>query len=828
MADQLGTLLRRLRRRSGLTQERLAERSGVSVSTIRRLETGSSGDHRRGTLGLLADALDVGPEERAQLLATPATTRSEPARVPQPQEPATVPAARVADEPDHTAAQRRRPPAPGRTAPPVLAAAADELAIEVRRRWQREEEHRRVHDPFPLPVRWQEAPALLTDHAENIQRLLPGATSHTMDLSGDLGSVAEVYRRVSSGRLVVLGRAGSGKSILTIRFVLEFLKSRAPGGRLPVIFTLGSWDPTTVALRDWLIDRLVRDHPQLARTAPGGATLAAALVDADLVLPVLDGFDETAASLRCATLRALNDTSLPLLLTSRADEFAEAVDAVHAPLVWAAGIELTDLTRDNLLAYLPRTARPIVDGHGHGHGDGHGLGRTGAVWDVVLAQLRDSEETAASVNLAGVLSTPLMVALARTMYSEAPDRDAAELLDTERFPAEHSLEEHLLAGFVPAVYRRAVPERPVGRRPPRKRNRDPEHAERWLGYLAHHLVRLKRQDLAWWRIGESLRRSTRVVIVVAVSALCAAAADGLSTLLLHQDTFGRTLVRAAFTGSVAGLTVGAVYAIMIALGNEIIEPAPVRLRLPGRGRGRGLGRRTVRTFIARFGTALLGGFVLGVGNGCGRAVQGTLYRDLPLPNGSVAESILIDMLVFEVIFGVGGGLVFGLLAVFEAPQDAASAATPVSLLASNRATVVRQVLFLAPTLTLVVVFGGSLIVHLFPGSLEPSAWGVSDGLRAGAVYGVAGSLTYALLFTAWGQWVVFSRVWLPLTGKLPWDTDAFLDDAYRRGVLRQVGAVYQFRHIRLQHHLGRSFRGRRTAYASDRRGRETRRTPRRR
>jgi hypothetical protein len=29
----------------------------------------------------------------------------------------------------------------------------------------------------------------------------------------------------------------------------------------------------------------------------------------------------------------------------------------------------------------------------------------------------------------------------------------------------------------------------------------------------------------------------------------------------------------------------------------------------------------------------------------------------------------------------------------------------------------------------------------------------------------------------------------------------FLDDACRRGVLRQVGAVYQFRHARLQAHL---------------------------
>lgn len=78
--------------------------------------------------------------------------------------------------------------------------------------------------------------------------------------------------------------------------------------------------------------------------------------------------------------------------------------------------------------------------------------------------------------------------------------------------------------------------------------------------------------------------------------------------------------------------------------------------------------------------------------------------------------------------------------------------------------------------------------------------------------GLGGAFSYALAFTAWGQWVILARVWLPLTGKLPWNTVAFLDDAYQRGVLRQTGAVYQFRHSRLQHHLGDNYRRHHTAY----------------
>ena len=74
----------------------------------------------------------------------------------------------------------------------------------------------------------------------------------------------------------------------------------------------------------------------------------------------------------------------------------------------------------------------------------------------------------------------------------------------------------------------------------------------------------------------------------------------------------------------------------------------------------------------------------------------------------------------------------------------------------------------------------------------------------GAVGGLAGALAYVFAFTAWGQWIVLARIWLPLTGKLPWAMTAFLADAYESGVLRQAGAAYQFRHARLQDHLGKT------------------------
>ena len=59
--------------------------------------------------------------------------------------------------------------------------------------------------------------------------------------------------------------------------------------------------------------------------------------------------------------------------------------------------------------------------------------------------------------------------------------------------------------------------------------------------------------------------------------------------------------------------------------------------------------------------------------------------------------------------------------------------------------------------------------------------------------------TVALRFP-WAAFVV-TRCRLALTGLLPLRLMTFFADAWRRGVLRQAGGVYQFRHAHLQDHL---------------------------
>lgn len=711
VTSQFGALLRQLRLRAELTQEALAGRSGLGVRTVRGLETGERSEPRVATVRLLAEALELDSAERVALLS----------------------AAGHVDTPN---------------APDPLADATYELAHAVRARWQREEEQRRVHDPYPLPVRWVPAPAELTDSWSNIRRARAGDRATPLDLTGGLDQIVEVYRRIPSGRLVVLGRAGSGKTILTLRFVLGLLPTRAPTDPVPVIFGLGTWNPTTTGLRDWLTAQLERDHPGLSATGPTGSSLAAALVEAGRVLPVLDGFDEIADGLHRPALAALNATTLPIVLTSRDDEYA------GADVLAAAGcVVLTDLSPTDLADYLPRTSRR-------------------AAWEPVLADLPGQ--------LASVLTTPLMVGLARTVYSDTPDHDPVELLDTDRFPTAEAIEDHLLGDFVPTVYRDA----------------DPERAGHWLGYLAHHLDRLGTRDLAWWRLSASPGGAASTTVLAVVAALAVLCVDmTIETILIGVNR----------TSAVAAVGLGAMFGVAAVLAQQIVlrrhpaalEPSRVRLRLR---RGTGQTRRRVAT---RAQVGFLVGLLVGAGLGGLRELLRALSPDYR-PNPVLT---VIDAAVFGLVMGLAAALVLGFMAAFETPLAVRSASGPAELLRANRTTVLVQLLVFVPAFA--VAFPGVLWLMV-------QAWGrlgleaVSAvrfpfdqffALAIGLIGGLGGGLGYVLCLTAWGRWLVLARLWLPLTGRLPWALLSFMEDAYRRGVLRRAGAVYQFRHARLQDHL---------------------------
>jgi hypothetical protein len=79
------------------------------------------------------------------------------------------------------------------------------------------------------------------------------------------------------------------------------------------------------------------------------------------------------------------------------------------------------------------------------------------------------------------------------------------------------------------------------------------------------------------------------------------------------------------------------------------------------------------------------------------------------------------------------------------------------------------------------------------------------GLIFGLLIGLTGGVAVAIMIGAAWPSYMFDRNWQALLRRVPWPLFSFLEDAHRRGVVRQVGAVYEFRHIELQRHLARQY-----------------------
>jgi len=335
---------------------------------------------------------------------------------------------------------------------------ADQLATAIEAQWEAEAHLRRLYQPAPLAVSWEAATADLVDEWPSLvasalswpgapARADPGWADGPAGLSGSENELGDVLtRRVPTGRLVVLGEPGAGKTMLLLRLVLDLMARRRPGGAVPVLVSLSSWDPARQSLHGWLTATLTTDHSWLREPfsqATGDLTRVQALLDRRLLLPILDGLDEMPGAPRALALTKINEVLRPgerIVVSSRLDEFREAV---HSPLgsgrtlSGAAGIVLGALDPADIGRYLRQ-------------GEGR---RTTARWDPVLAVL------GTTAPIAHVLRTPLMTSFARTVYNPRPGEqttslpDPAELCDRGRLPTARHVERQLFDAFLPAAYR---------------------------------------------------------------------------------------------------------------------------------------------------------------------------------------------------------------------------------------------------------------------------------------------------------------------------------------------------------------------------------------
>jgi DNA-binding SARP family transcriptional activator len=686
----------------------------------------------------------------------------------EPRPPRTVPESSAAD-------------AGGAVAAPVagprddrLERAVRELASAISRQWTVEVEMRSLNRPEPVPVRWSGTGRQVAAVASAVLGDGPdGARPDRLTLTGGLGDVVAQFRQIPARQLVVLGEPGAGKSVLAILFTLGLLAEPLPGEPIPVLLPLASWNPHREHLHRWLARRLVQEYPALANRSAYGPDAATRLVLEGRIIPVLDGLDETPPALHAAAIDALDRAvagGRPLVVTCRSSDYELAVNQAGSMLARAAVVEIEPVGVEDAIAFLTARRR---------------LGETR--WQPLVDHLHRNP---AGV-LAQALRTPLMVDLARTAYAH-PGSNPADLCDSTRFPDRGAIEGHLLDAYLPAVYRQAPAPPAQHDRPASARSYEPRQAERWLTFLAQHVHRLPTGNLAWWRLDKAVPRLISSLYLGLPAAVLFAVAGWLA---------GGPVI-----GTVYGLSFAVAGCVTHAFGRR---PGPLHVEFRMRG--------TAVRFLRRFVVGVVMAVILGLG-------------------WSLSVGVVV---LLAVVFG----LAIGVHVWLGTPVDAKLVSSPASVLRNDRLAAVSFSLSLTASLGLfygmafaftrevrfigvlddrfdlaLVLAGGaaSALLGLFlmgavgsvayglagaavGGLVFPRATDPATAFAVGVVFGLAVGLTMCLA-RAWGASVP-TRLWLAARGRTPLRLMRFLDDAHRRGVLRQVGAVYQFRHVRLEERL---------------------------
>ncbi|WP_078559565.1 NACHT domain-containing protein [Streptomyces sp. PRh5] len=202
------------------------------------------------------------------------------------------------------------------------------------------------------------------------------------------------------------------------------------------------------------------------------------------------------------------------------------------------------------------------------------------------------------------------------------------------------------------------------------------------------------------------------------------------------------------------------------------------------------------------------GFAVGLASGSAIGVtHWTVLGIQSLLTGTPSYTFT-TMLSFSSAFGLAVGIAHGLAGK---PADLTTSVGPAAFLEQDRKIFHRlwMGVGLAVGAAFLLCYGveyavrGGIPYGLGRGTTSGQA--ISMGplhiLNRGLAYGLTVGLAAALSHNAWWHYTL-ARHHLAAHRHLPLDLTAFLTDAHeRRGVLRQLGTIHQFRHIDLQHHL---------------------------
>ena len=468
---------------------------------------------------------------------------------------------------------------------------ADLLAVAVNTQWERAAGERGLLAQ-PIPVTWGRPSRPLAGPvaaAAGSRRFdpLPGLTpaGETQLAAGQIDDLHAVYGGLRSGRLVIAGAPGSGKSSAAVLLVLAALKhrDRVPAKDhvkvpVPVLFTAQDWDPRRQPVKEWLTGRLQETYPLFAGWA--GAANAGGLIDAGKVTVILDGLDEIAEDLRPVALQALDQVSFRVVVLSRTGEMASAASQ-RGVLQGAVAVELRVIDPATAASYLEGVQLdPPPDG-----------------WHDLINRIRASPASP----LTEALNNPLTLTLIRDTYQSGDDaRELVDYCDTiqQRVPAAQAAEEvtgHLLDRVLPAAYA------PRPGQPPRY---DLQTAQNALIKIAARMNQDGTRDLQWWRIPRWIPSAQRIVVSGLVSGLVFGLVAGLMFGLGFG--FAVNLVSGLVTGLMFGFAVGVMAGLVAGVAAHGTGGPPAKI-----GRIRRL--RLQRVFALRnFKLGLVSGVVAGL------------------------------------------------------------------------------------------------------------------------------------------------------------------------------------------------------------------------
>ena len=514
---------------------------------------------------------------------------------------------------------------------------ADLLAGTVGQQWTQAADERGLLLPEPIPVRWGKpvlplagpgAAATASRRFEPLPGLSRAGKEHLA--GGQIGDLHALYGGLGSGRLVIAGAAGSGKSGAAVLLILAALKHRGqvaeedrPMVPVPVLFTVRDWNPVRQRVGDWLAGQMRQTYPLFAGKA--GAARAAALVAAGKITLILDGLDEMAEDLRPVALRALSrQATFRVVVLSRTAELASAASR-RGVLEGAGAVQLCSLEPDEAADYLCSVQLdPPPDG-----------------WRDLIERIRSKVDP-----IARSLNSPLTVTLVRDTY-RARD-DVRELLafcdDAQGRLSGAALAEgitgHLLDRVLPVAYEC----QPGEAKPPY----DLRTARNAFTKIAARMNQDRTRDLQWWRFPEWAPRLPRFIITELAVGLMIGLAAGL--------------VSAISIGLVGGVEVGAVVVFALSLGftvSYMVGPGRQLEQFPPRSMGKlkhGL-RRAVAS--DNLGISIPIGLIAGLVSGLLRLLPGGLF-------GGLASGLA---------FGIWAALLGGFMDVAWYP-DGASVLTP--------------------------------------------------------------------------------------------------------------------------------------------------------